>query len=308
MKTVGSACLLSERLSNAWLLVAPRHCLDPQPGEPIGDLGLSAHGYKLRHLASFPDHDVSVLMFDGNPHLDPKLEKSVTPFLLDSGEGLRRGMRVTAAGFPQAVDKDIPGASLCDKVDKEVVSCGVISYLACDLDLAVGDYGGAMPNVSGGAVSLSEDLPGNLVGMHLGTVWHQEGTRPDGDDVQTQSDQPAGGTSGEGPSSSDRMEIERWGNSPAVNLLSSSGRMERRAGARPGAGAGGEGHQDRMSVIEAALKYCLDNVPHKGYLSYFVPAYTLQRLLRRALGSRSAEAGGGGGPAAGQQAGGSGHA
>ncbi|PNH01367.1 hypothetical protein TSOC_012753 [Tetrabaena socialis] len=274
---VGSTCLLVDGHTGRWVLVTARHCLSPQPGKPIGDLGLMAYDYKLRHVAQ---HDISVLAFEGSPHEDADLKRKATPFELASGVGLVPGWRVSAVGFPLAVDMDVLGAK--SSADGVLLS-GIISWLKRNLDLALADYTGAMPNFSGGAVVLSGGPTGTLVGVHLGAVWHREGEPPTGDDVQPQGDQLAEGAWGE----RDVMETDCWCEALHVAMLSTGGKKRRTSGST----STSQG-KDRSRLAEAAIQYCVANVPHKGSLSYFVPAHTLHRLVGLALSAPGTAAGG----------------
>ncbi|PNH10924.1 hypothetical protein TSOC_002306 [Tetrabaena socialis] len=194
--------------------------------------------------------------------------------------GLAQGWRVSAVGFPLAVDMDVPGAK--SSADGVLLS-GSISWLDEDLDLALGGYAGAMPNFSGGAVVLSGGITGTLVSVHLGAVWHREGEPPTGDDGRPQGDQLAEGAWGE----RDVMETNCWCEAPHVAMLSTGAKRRRTSGST----SGSQG-KDGSRLAEATLQYCVANVPHKGSLSYFVPAHTLRRLLRSALSTPGTAAGG----------------
>ncbi|KAG2442654.1 hypothetical protein HXX76_002738 [Chlamydomonas incerta] len=274
-ETVGTCCLVSH--NNRRFVLAARHCMDPKPGQRIDVSSFTVCGHKLRHLASFLKHDVTVLLLDDNIEL-PDLLRGAIPFEVDAGIGLFRGMPVTLIGFPLAADKTITGFQ---QSGIPLVAKGDVSWISSKNAFeAIGSYPGTFPNCSGGAVANGR----YLAGLHTGIMWHEKGTNPR--DTSTTTDQEKGDASGSTCGSGaaggaggaaaavggEPIETDKWlaDDGAAGAQASACGANKKRKPAS---------RQEDAASMASALKYCLDNVEHKQCMGVFVPAHVLGQLL-----------------------------
>ncbi|PNW78443.1 hypothetical protein CHLRE_09g397100v5 [Chlamydomonas reinhardtii] len=270
-ETVGSCCLVSFNGRN--FVLAARHCMNPKPGQRINVKSFAICGHRLRHLASFPKHDVTVLLLDDSAEL-PDVLRNVNPFEVDGGIGLMPGIAVTLIGFPLAADKTVVGFQ---QSGLPLVAPGLVCWLSKEADEAIGSYAGAFPNCSGGAVTFGRPPSRYLAGMHSGMMWHEHGTNPR--DVTTTADQDdeSGSSAAAAVTAAGGelvVETDRWSAGNGATGLAEQ---------EPACGGGKRkpASWQEGRARDCAVQYCLNNVKHKSCMGTFVPAHVLVRLLSR---------------------------
>ncbi|PNW74528.1 hypothetical protein CHLRE_12g492500v5 [Chlamydomonas reinhardtii] len=267
-ETVGSGCPVS--FNGRSYLLASRHCMGLKPGQRIDVTSFTVCGHTLRHLASFPQHDVTVLLLDGGGTGLADGLRNATPFMVDGGIGLMPGIAVTLIGFPLAADKTVVGFQ---QSGLPLVAPGRVCWLSKAADEAICSYSGVFPNCSGGAVTFGPPHR-YLAGMHTGIMWHEKGTNPR--DIAPEAG-PSGSGSGAPAAATAAggelvVETDTWSGDSATGL---AGQARACGGKRKPA--------NRLEGVarDSEVQYCLDNVEHKSCMGTFVPAHVLVRLLSR---------------------------
>ncbi|GFR39694.1 hypothetical protein Agub_g173, partial [Astrephomene gubernaculifera] len=262
-KTVGSACLVKRR-GRRFLLTA-RHCMDPQPGEVITVEGFTVLGHPLRHVASFPANDVTVLQLESSVPLPEELRRCFS-FELTGSIGLARGMEIMLVGFPP--HESVEGV---EHSDDPLTAWGHVSWIADLFDEAVGSYSEAHPGISGGSAVSGGPPFLHLAGLHVGMISHEEGRNPQ--DIAAAGDLHASASSyTPAAPGSDVMETEKWWEKGPVTSGRSCGGKTRK-------NSGSAAMQQAARDVE--VQRLLDNVPYKGQAGVFIPAGTLCELLDR---------------------------
>ena len=149
----GKQCIgTAVRLTNSGCLCFPRHAVAFEGKIDLS--GITAFDQPVTYLISNPAMDICLVQGrSGECVTVPELS------------ALQRNRPIRMYGYPLAVDEEVTGIAV------PVVSAGCISAISPSGIAAVADYKACMPNISGGAVMLSQ---GQLAGIHVSSVWHRD--------------------------------------------------------------------------------------------------------------------------------------
>ncbi|EFJ52259.1 hypothetical protein VOLCADRAFT_103259 [Volvox carteri f. nagariensis] len=258
-ETIGTACLMNlhwpdgGKHGGCRVAITCRHCFLPEAGKRISMEGIVAFGQSVSHVASFPGYDITFLALEEEPGGDIEW----VPFCWVAGIGLSRCQPVKLVSFPQVLDKEVISKATWDAPN---VSSGTVTWISADVNEAVADYSGLLPNSSGGAVVVSPTI---LAGVHTGSIYHLEEDLPE----QEQHDQARMTM----PLIPD-MELEEWTAEPlASSQRAAAGKRKKEEAA------------SRSSDLEQKISYCMKNIEHKGAMGTFVPSHTLRWLYKSVL-------------------------
>ena len=271
---VGS-CALVRLVNNTMYILTCRHVVfdEDEGGIPTYHLsfwfGLEMYsterGNVRYHGSSDEERDLSFFQVIG-----------VLP--VDGGFGLSlnidvyQGQSIIIAGFPLAIDDE---GILME--DPKILS-GLVSAAGAALDIALADISGSMPNMSGGAILGKITRYEVLLGIHKGVYWHEErGHRP----IEEEEEVPN--------STSEGYQIiidPTIATRPTVDVV-----MDDQSNVSPG--KADRPDIDALSIVGSPPEnvrfrglYAMENVPHKGSMSYFVPAHTIIRYLAPHVGGK----------------------
>ncbi|KXZ41926.1 hypothetical protein GPECTOR_241g579 [Gonium pectorale] len=269
---VGTVCCVKVPGTELVCLLTARHCFEPQPGCPIDLANYTAYEKAVRFVVGFPEHDLVVLVLEGGAAPDGAVALEL------AGEmGLCPLLPVYLLCFTLDTDLEMPDQAVANK---PLMSTGSVCYVAKDAKLAVGDFSCTLPNSSGGAVVVGAT---DMAGMQLGTFWHRQGegppdaSQPKGQHIAAAAALTRSSGAPVAVAAGDAIEADTWASEEAMAPGMLLGHGVKRGRADP-------------SDCAAALKCCLDNVPYKDSVGYFLPAHVLYDLLRKHVAPRMSAA------------------
>jgi hypothetical protein len=216
------------------------------------------------HGSSDSERDLAFFQVIGNlPHKGG--------FHLSLSTNVYQGQSIGIFGFPLAVDEEHKF------IDDPKLLLGSVSAAGAAIDIALTDISGSMPNMSGGAVLDKMYNYSVLAGIHMGNIWHDAKDKKPVNEVAevtyTPSDHQmrydrliipteptvAAVVDDQSPESPEKAEVP---NMEALILGS------------PPENARSRGF------------YAVENIPHKGSMTYFVPSHTIIRYLEPLVGKK----------------------
>jgi hypothetical protein len=174
-------------------------------------------------------------------------------FSMTSDEVLYKGMKIKVAGFPSVLD--------IEQLDSPTpkVNSGIVSALGYE-DIAVSDVSSTLPNLSGGAVFSARGKGETLLGIHLGTFYHED-----------ESNKVV------------KLDTSEKENGVVVGTLTDLTKegvcktKKRQAKMKSSASS-----DSPFENTRGRSKYGEENVKHKGSMAYFVTHNGIVRLLAKA--------------------------
>jgi hypothetical protein len=189
-------------------------------------------------------------------------------FHLSLSTNVYQGQSIGIFGFPLAIDEERIF------IEHPKLLLGVVSAAGAAIDIALTDISGSMPNMSGGAVLGKFNNYTVLVGIHTGNIWH---LAKDNMPVKQVEEVPY-------ITSDHQMKLDRLIYTEPSGALAVDDQS-------PGSPEKAEVPNIEGLILGSPKKntrtrglHAVENIPHKGSMSYFVPAHTIIRYLAPRVG------------------------
>jgi hypothetical protein len=188
-------------------------------------------------------------------------------FILDSELTVYQGQDILVASYPTSIDNDlITGSS-------PKINCGKVSAALVFDSIALTDVSSTLPSSSGGAVASIIDQAKHLLGIHMGTFWHEDlENKPETQMIRD---------------SNTILELYAIQHD---KVLDGNVVTEESFNSSPSKDSSPPGLDLKALEIDSPPEnirlrglYALDNVPHKGSMSYFVTARTIVMYLAQLI-------------------------